>query len=102
MPSLNFFPTTGITSGAAEPLTLEKIKRAIASVESMEKMRQGNWILVAPDGRMWKDPDPQAIAMALAIESLKNSPLNFPIVSEWYNHLEEFKGDQNGNYDPCI
>jgi len=62
---------TTATAGAQKPLRLEDILKAAEKIKAMPK---GKWMLVAPDGRVWADEDPQKLALPLAAECMRGVP----------------------------
>lgn len=65
------YSTATATTAVPKAFTLDDILKAKQKIDAMPK---GKWVLVAPDGRMWADEDPKAVAMTLALEC---DPLKF-------------------------
>lgn len=49
-------------------LTLEMLEKAHAEAAALPK---GQWMLIAPDGRFWRDEQIRSIALVAAQESLR-------------------------------
>ena len=56
---------TTATTGTTKAFTLDDILKAKQKIDAIPK---GKWMLVAPNGRVWADEDPKALAMTLALE----------------------------------
>lgn len=54
---------TTIGTGPAGTFTLADLERVEKMIREMPKPP---WTLIAPDGRAWQDPDPQALFRVLA------------------------------------
>ncbi len=55
---------TTATTGSARALTLDDLRAAVKKIEAMPRAQ---WVLIAPDGRVWASEDPAPIARQLLL-----------------------------------
>lgn len=68
--------TTTASTSPLPPLSIGQLKEAIAELEKLKPKRK-EWLLMAPDGRVWSSEKAIDIANVIALEVLQIRPLNF-------------------------